>query len=114
MTVARLSLEVRRDHDVIGRFGGDEIVALLPGTDQEAAVGLAQRLIDAVATQPTTISGNIVPVTLSIGVADSGGDEPLLALLARADDALYKAKAAGRGIVVGYLPTTLAARASQT
>ena len=102
MTVSELCRGVRRAGDVMGRFGGDELIAVLPGTDEHAALGVAQRLIQAVAARPTVIDGHHVPVTLSIGVADSGGDEPLLALLARADAALYRAKAGGRGVAVGY------------
>jgi diguanylate cyclase (GGDEF)-like protein len=102
MTVSELCRSVRRADDVLGRFGGDELIAVLPGTDENAALGVAQRLLQAVAARPTMIDGRRVPVTLSIGAADSGGDEPLIALLARADVALYRAKAGGRGVAVGY------------
>jgi diguanylate cyclase (GGDEF)-like protein len=106
MTVAELCRSVRRAGDVMGRFGGDELIAILPGTDEQAALGLAHRLIRAVSARPTVIDGHQVPVTLSIGAADSGGDEPLIAVLARADAALYRAKAFGRGVAVGYLEET--------
>jgi diguanylate cyclase (GGDEF)-like protein len=102
MTVSQMCRELRRGNDVMGRFGGDELVALLPGVDQEGALVIGRRLIESVATRPTMIHGAALPVTLSIGAADSGGDEPLIALMARADDALYRAKGAGRGIAVGY------------
>jgi diguanylate cyclase (GGDEF)-like protein len=102
MTVSDLCRSVRRSDDVMGRFGGDELIAILPGTDEHAALGVAQRLIQAVAARPTMIDGHQMPVTLSIGAADSEGDEPLVALLARADAALYRAKAGGRGVAVGY------------
>jgi diguanylate cyclase (GGDEF)-like protein len=102
MTVSQLCRDLRRGNDVMGRFGGDELVALLPGVDQEGALTVARRLIETVASRPTMIHGAALPVTLSIGAADSGGDEPLIALMARADDALYRAKAAGRGVAVGY------------
>jgi diguanylate cyclase (GGDEF)-like protein len=106
MTVAELCRSVRRAGDVMGRFGGDELIAILPGTDERGALGLAERLIRAVSARPTMIDGHQVPVTLSIGAADSGGDEPLIAVLARADAALYRAKANGRGVAVGYLEQT--------
>ncbi|MCU1501773.1 MAG: diguanylate cyclase/phosphodiesterase [Ilumatobacteraceae bacterium] len=102
MTVSHLCRELRRDSDVVGRFGGDELIAVLPGIDQRAGLVVAGRLIEAVAKRPTMVGGSPVPVTLSIGATDSGGDEPLIAVLARADDALYRAKANGRGVAVGY------------
>jgi diguanylate cyclase (GGDEF)-like protein len=102
MTVAEICRDVRRAEDLMGRFGGDELIAILPATDEQAALGVAKRLIQAVTARPTIVDGQHVPVTLSIGVVDSGGDEPLIALLARADAALYRAKAGGRGMAVGY------------
>lgn len=81
---------------VIGRYGGDELVAVLAGTELSRACslsdGLAQILRDAapVSDAPTQA------VTLSVGVASARGRRDLDAVLAAADLALYEAKAAGR------------------
>ena len=80
-----------RGHDLLARYGGDELVALLPDTDLDAAMVTAARLRDA-----TVAAGAQVPVTLSIGVATSEGCTDLPAVLQRADTALYAAKQSGR------------------
>ena len=91
-----------RDEDVIARYGGDEIVLLLPGTDCEGARRVAERLREAVETLGLE-AGTGERVTLSIGVAchdPSEGPVDPEALMARADEALYRAKAAGKNRVV--------------
>lgn len=88
-----------RSTDVLGRYGGDEFAAILPGTDATAAELVAERLCEAIRTlalpHPATASGH---VTISVGVGSGArvtGKHPT-SLLAAADSALYKAKAAGR------------------
>jgi diguanylate cyclase (GGDEF)-like protein len=79
----------RPDH--LGRFGGEEFVVLLPETGPQQALGVAQRILDSRTTDPA------LPIcTVSIGVATRTDDEPLDALIERADAALYRAKANGR------------------
>jgi diguanylate cyclase (GGDEF)-like protein len=99
--LATLLSSQMRDIDRVGRYGGEEFVVLLPGTPQEQAHGLAQRLCEKVAALPPMWRDAPLPVTVSIGVAewlgDSGG---LPALMARADAALYRAKEDGRNRVV--------------
>jgi diguanylate cyclase (GGDEF)-like protein len=95
-----------RAEDLTGRYGGEEFCALLPGLDPGAALAAAERIRAAVAAQP--LGGLPAPVTVSIGVAiDVDGEAPLDALLARADEALYQAKHAGRNRVasLGPMPT---------
>ena len=102
----RIAAEVRSS-DVAARYGGEEFVILLPGTDARAASVLAERIRAAVARQPFELGDGHepLPVTVSVGVADclveSGEDGNAgEALLARADAALYAAKAGGRNMVV--------------
>ncbi|MEK8086192.1 diguanylate cyclase [Aquabacterium sp. A3] len=88
-----------RQGDVVARLGGEEFVALLSYCEPEDAERFADRLREAVGSQWVEVGDNIPPVqlTVSIGLADArthGLD--LNRLLARADDALYAAKAAGR------------------
>jgi diguanylate cyclase (GGDEF)-like protein len=87
----------RRREDVVARVGGDEFALLFPGMDGTAAVRVAERAAAALGV----IAGQLpMPVTLSIGAAElRPGDTPQ-ALLARADQAMYAAKQAGRDRVV--------------
>ena len=88
-----------RSADLVGRYGGDELVIALTGCDGPAALAVAERIRSVVAATPVAVDGGAVNVTLSIGVAGAEGDEGLLPVLARADLALYEAKRAGRACV---------------
>jgi diguanylate cyclase (GGDEF)-like protein len=89
-----------REEDHLGRFGGEEFLVLLPDTNAEAAAHVAEDLRAAVADGPLPSPAGELPVTISAGWAAWDGDEPH-GLVARADAALYEAKAAGRNRVVG-------------
>jgi two-component system cell cycle response regulator len=99
----RIDAEVRTS-DVAARFGGEEFVILLPNTTCADGHYLAERIRNAIAAAPFELpGGRHVPVTVSIGIAEfdpGAGDGDLKslgdALIARADVALYAAKAAGR------------------
>ena len=84
-----------RQEDQLGRLGGEEFLVLLPDTDADAAMHAAERMREEVAAAPTP-----VPVTVSIGIATWEDGETPEAFLARADDALYAAKDAGRDRVL--------------
>jgi diguanylate cyclase (GGDEF)-like protein len=88
-----------RSADLVGRYGGDELVIALAGCDSPAAFAVAERIRSVVAATPVVVEDGVVNVTLSIGVAASEGGEGLLPVLARADLALYDAKRAGRACV---------------
>jgi diguanylate cyclase (GGDEF)-like protein/PAS domain S-box-containing protein len=85
-----------RPADTVARIGGDEFVVVCEEVDEEAARSLGERLRDAIA-EPFAVDGRLHTLTASIGVAlgQRGGE----ALLARADAAVYRAKAAGGGRV---------------
>ncbi len=91
----RLGAGIRGD-DILARFGGDELVLVMPGTGIEGAAVVAERLRCVVANGTTEVPFGI---TISIGVAELAFDEPAAALLGRADTALYQAKVAGRNRV---------------
>ena len=96
-TVALSCVQYLRRSDVIGRYGGDEIVALLPATDTATAVAVADRLQQYLKAHPLETPEETVPITLSIGVATAAGaTTSLRQLLETADRALYQAKADGR------------------
>ena len=93
--------ETVRDVDVPARYGGEEFAVLLPQTDMEGAERLAERLRQAVAERPmTTRPGALVACTASFGVASFPESSTPAALFAAADEALYRAKAAGKNRVV--------------
>ncbi|MFD0687728.1 sensor domain-containing diguanylate cyclase [Actinomadura fibrosa] len=86
-----------RDYDVVGRFGGEEFVVLLPGTDTVEACRVAERLRGRVRRLAVPAEEGTVTVTVSVGVSlfrTHGQD--LIELLTAADLALYRAKASGR------------------
>jgi diguanylate cyclase (GGDEF)-like protein len=88
-----------RSADLVGRYGGDELVIALADCDGPAAFAVAERIRSVVAATPIVTEDGVVNVTLSIGVAGAESGETLLPVLARADLALYDAKRAGRACV---------------
>jgi diguanylate cyclase (GGDEF)-like protein len=99
--VARLLQERLRPTDLLARYGGEEMLAILPKSDLEGAVIAAERVRAAIAeTELEMTDGTMLPqVTLSIGAADTTTHASPEALLAAADAALYRAKRAGRNRV---------------
>ena len=86
-----------REVDVLGRYGGEEFLIFLVENDLQTAAQVAERLRLYVAQHPFETSAGHIPITVSIGVAALTSDTPnLQALIQRADQALYKAKAQGR------------------
>jgi len=83
--------------DVYGRFGGEEFLLILPGTDTAGAQTCAERV--RAKTEGALFPG-VPRVTVTVGVATYAMKEPVSALLARADKALYEGKNAGRNRVV--------------
>ena len=94
---ARALQETVRDIDLAARWGGEEFVVGLPGTDLEGGVHLAERIRAALARRTSeSPRGEDVRVTATFGVAEFDGRGGLLELLAAADAALYRAKRAGK------------------
>ena len=89
---------VIRETDQLCRLAGDEFVLILENLNEpREAAAVAQKVLDVV-VQPLTLQGQDLRLSTSIGVAcHVGGPESESVLLGRADDALYAAKAAGRG-----------------
>lgn len=95
--LARVVRAQMRDIDRVGRFGGEEFVVLLPGTASSEALHAAERVRDALVRRSLTWQGEVVTLTVSVGVAAwRGPHDEVGALLKRADAALYRAKALGR------------------
>lgn len=99
--VVAVLASVLREQDSLGRYGGEEFLAVLPNTDVEGTIALAERMLAAVKWDTFQVADDTVKLTISIGVdatseIGDGGDE----LLRRADDALLKAKKKGRDQIV--------------
>jgi diguanylate cyclase (GGDEF)-like protein len=90
-----------REVDRVARYGGEEFCVLLPHTLHEGALQAAERLREAINLVSIPWSDEVIAVTISTGLATADNpDESLEALLHRADQALYRAKAEGRNRVV--------------
>ncbi|MBV1852870.1 bifunctional diguanylate cyclase/phosphohydrolase [Catellatospora tritici] len=105
--LAEVALLLRRSvraGDLICRYGGEEFACLLPGTDGQAAVDLAERIRAGLCRTPVTVRGSSdrIRLTASFGVASAeAGQADVGKLVETADQALYRAKALGRDRVVG-------------
>jgi diguanylate cyclase (GGDEF)-like protein len=94
-----------RDTDLVARYGGEEFVVLLPESSEREGALLAERLRNQVETHAFEVDGKLARITLSIGVASffpeqvGTSDE----LVRAADDALLRAKSAGRNCVFSHL-----------
>lgn len=93
-----------RPYDTLGRYGGEEFLAVLPGCDPGSAGGLAERLRRQVGAGPVSLVDGNLPVNASFGATASHPGRPTTshALLHAADQALYRAKRSGRNRVVVY------------
>lgn len=97
-------LRLVRDVDLVARLGGDEFVVVMAETPLSEALAIAERLRLAVANEPFAVKASRDPLrlTISIGVASAAaGHNTSDALLAGADDCLYRAKNAGRNRAIG-------------
>ncbi|WP_104698071.1 MULTISPECIES: GGDEF domain-containing protein [unclassified Helicobacter] len=88
-----------RSSDIIGRYGGDEFLILMPNTSVELAKDVAIRICKAVAKEKIVIEGKEFKITTSIGVSHRKDCESREELLKKADILLYKAKKGGRNQV---------------
>jgi diguanylate cyclase (GGDEF)-like protein len=98
--VAGRMVDSVRLEDMVGRWGGEEFLVVLPNTAAQGAAELAERLRQVVAGEPCRLpDGGTLPVTISLGCAASVIDSAA-ALVKAADEALYEAKESGRDRVV--------------
>jgi diguanylate cyclase (GGDEF)-like protein len=92
--VAERARDVVRSADIACRVGGDEFAVILPESSLEDGDQLYRRIQNAVASRPLAQGGKLY---LSAGVAELRPDDDAVSFFQRADDALYRAKAAGKG-----------------
>ncbi|MBE0511342.1 MAG: GGDEF domain-containing protein [Gammaproteobacteria bacterium] len=88
-----------RQSDELFRYGGEEFVVILPGTDRDGALMVAERIRQQIASMLCECEGITIPVTCSIGVAALDIRDNAHSLFDRADKALYQAKHTGRNRV---------------
>jgi diguanylate cyclase (GGDEF)-like protein len=100
ITVARLLRQSVRSRDLAARWGGEEFLLLLPDTSAAEAVVVAERIRQRIDAAVIEMGGTTLPVSATLGVAERKGQETLDQLLARADEALYQGKHAGRNRIV--------------
>ena len=98
-----------RAGDLAARWGGEEFAVLVQDADEAALSGLAERLRVLVARSSVRLDMVELTVRISIGGSLATASDSPSSILARADEALYEAKAAGRDRVVVRLPTAAAA-----
>jgi diguanylate cyclase (GGDEF)-like protein len=92
-----------RPSDIVGRWGGDEFVALAPTQELAALEVLAERVRMLVEASTTTIGEADVPVTVSVGVTISGPSDTPESVVARGDVAMYESKRLGRNRITARL-----------
>src|SRR5690606_12167384 len=99
--VATILQSTVRQTDFVGRTGGEEFLAILPLTDVSAAMQVAEKIRNTIASTPIAPVGN---VTISIGVQEVQADDTDAdTAVTRADEWLYQAKAAGRNKVMSEI-----------
>jgi len=97
--VAKVMLSGVRESDIAARYGGEELMVVLPGADAGLAGGIAERVRQRIGHARITrrsTGEDIGNVTVSIGVTEFRPGEPAEAMISRCDAALYRAKRAGR------------------
>ncbi len=99
-TVAKLLRENVREIDIVGRYGGEEMVIGLIGANAQDARKIAEHLRVKIADTPIKFRDQIIKVTASFGVSSLSADLNLDELIKQADEALYRAKNSGRNKVV--------------
>jgi diguanylate cyclase (GGDEF)-like protein len=98
--LSKRCLENIREIDILGRYGGEEFVILLPESNPENTQQVAERLRKLIENQPFPTRQGSVQITISLGLATvCEREEDLAALIERADQALYIAKRSGRNRV---------------
>lgn len=104
--VARALKSNLREIDVLGRMGGEEFAVLLPDTSLEDAALLAERVRQTIENTPFEIPGDVLKITVCIGVsAFAKGMSNIDDMFRNADAALYQAKNAGRNRTMKYTET---------
>ena len=98
--IADLMGEEMREQDQSARWGGEEFLILLPGTQLEGASLMIERLRERIATTPITIEEQPTCITMTFGLAQYEGESEITDSIRKADRAMYKGKCRGKNCVV--------------
>lgn len=99
--IARVITDSVRDSDIVGRYGGDEFLVMLPHAQARDAMAAAERIRQGVEAQPLEKDGRAVSVTVSVGViAAIPKDTDVLKFLEIADQALRRSKGLGKNCTI--------------
>ncbi len=91
-----------RKSDIAARYGGEEFIILLPSTDENGALLVAERIRQDFKNTSVSINGESVSTTVSVGIATMGESNEFEELIKKADSALYEAKKQGKDKVVVF------------
>ncbi len=105
--LGKIFLEQKRDVDIVGRYGGEEFLAILPNTPLHGAQVFAEKIREHVEHFKFVYKGEAVPVTISVGVANCTEFDNQKILIEEADKRLYTAKTGGRNRVEPPLKVTV-------
>ncbi len=100
IATARILTGISRSADVVGRYGGEEFLAILPQTSEEEALQLGQRLCQEVAANRVSMNQREIAFTCSIGITELSPTDNRDELLQRADQGLYEAKRRGKNQII--------------
>ena len=104
--MGKIFLELKRDVDIVGRYGGEEFLAILPNTPLNGAQIFAEKIREYVEHFKFIYKGEEVPVTISVGVASCTEFDNQKTMIEEADKRLYTAKKGGRNRVEPPLKVT--------
>lgn len=95
--VAHSLMQIQRETDVTGRYGGEEFGIILPDTDARQALSMAERLRQHIEASPVTYEGQMIAFTISLGIREFSDDlSDHTQWLEHSDQALYQSKRGGR------------------
>jgi diguanylate cyclase (GGDEF)-like protein len=98
--IAKVLTQNLREHDIIGRIGGEEFAIVMPDTDLDGGRELSERIRQAIFEETINIGSKSVSVSISIGLTSLGSHETAIcAAMSRADQALYDSKHKGRNLI---------------
>jgi two-component system cell cycle response regulator len=95
-SIAHLLEKTLRTIDIVGRYGGDEFIIILPQIDLENAYIACERLREAVELETFLFDDNVIPLAISLGIATYQDGKDAQSLIKIADDNLYRAKKEGK------------------
>jgi len=99
--ISNLMIDLVRKQDIVGRYGGEEFILLLPQTNSHGALHVTQLILEQIAKFPITFKDKEISLTVTMGVSDYTDEETTINdLIKRSDKAMRKGKAQGKNRVI--------------